>query len=319
MHAKSLSTGRKRSKEQALPILVVTATVFLLGVNHAIALQQQAQKPLPVLAACTKYWDDEYFKDKPVDIKKQEPFRDIDFSEYDIPAGASPADTNLEIFNVSELTQWKEEFHSTVGAIVAEDMEDQPPKCTATTYEETMQPRPQLSALAQKLPSWENREGNNFNISRLSQLDVGTVLLEYLQMYECALVERSLFLPLHSSTQESNRATRLREILDSASVSTDMPAFLKNTIQGLRTLFHLTAVVIADRGAINAELFAARSSVHRALSFIGGYNRLRPIETELKCLQQATLDIRNGFALAADAGSCLPRIWNAKDSQRDPE
>lgn len=73
-----------------------------------------------------------------------------------------------------------------------------------------------------------------------------------------------------------------------------------------------------DRSAIiNEERVVARVTLHRVLTLIGNFGRLRPLEAELECTQRLSLDIRNISALTAETSSCLPRIWNAKDVLRD--
>jgi hypothetical protein len=119
-------------------------------------------------------------------------------------------------------------------------------------------------------------------------------------MYECALVERTLFLPTHTLDQESKRE-----------------ALLSGNI--LPTLEHMIVAVIVwtDRETIIEELLIARRAINRTVTMLSGYNRFNVLNMELQCLQQASLDMRNGLALAADSASCLPRIWNAKDPPRD--
>ncbi|MFA7681497.1 MAG: hypothetical protein WCX61_00540 [Candidatus Peribacteraceae bacterium] len=278
--------------------VLAAVLVFLLGAHLAFADQEKPPRRFPVLAACTRYQYDELFKD-------------IKWDDFTVP----------ELAEVSYVSEWMKEYHGTVARVVTEDMSPGALTCTASDYTGMMQPRPELYALAQKLPSWANEEDsdyNNDNMSRLSQLDVGTVLLEYLRMYECALIERSLFLPSDTLTQESGREERAKEIQQNpGSLTEALLNVLKVLLKSVTDYIRIFGLVAADRHTITDELVLARSALHRTLVFIGGYNRLRPIDAEFTCLQQATLDIRNGFALSADAGSCLPRIWNAKDPLRD--
>ena len=74
---------------------------------------------------------------------------------------------------------------------------------------------------------------------------------------------------------------------------------------------------IEQRGKIDNELLTARPALQRALIIAGGYGRLARLDKELQCIQRASLDYRNVFAVVAETSSCLPRNWGAKDPLRD--
>jgi len=267
----------------------LSLVIGLTIVGGSAVFAARSASTLPVLAACTRF--------------EGELFEDIDFQ----PLRDTP---KLNTANV--LDEWSESYHGTVGKVIEEDLgelvsEDSPlrspsrsPRCTASNYAGFLAPRSELKSLAKKLPSWKD----STNLSRLNQLDMGTVLLEYLRMYECALVERLNLLPAYILRQEAYRQWVLFG-LPIPKVIIEIPI--------------LGSMDEDERIRIRKELVTARASLLKTLTFVSGYNRLQPIDMELTCVQRASLDIRNGMALAADAASCLPRIWNAKEVLRDFE
>lgn len=295
-------------------MFVLALLLIFMGAQTAPAAYGNIPKRFPVLAACTRY---EY-----------NIFKGTDFNKYKFP----------EVTTVSDVSRWTKQYHETVSEVVDEVFNGPPgpPVCTAPSYEGLLplSASPKLGELASSLPSWNSLTWQvppagtdpedfdadpdlmNTNAGKLSQLDVGTVLLEYLRMYECALVERSLFLIKDTYDQEKDRDKRMENLKTEVSgdVLESLLIFLKG--RPLNWPMYLNFFV-GDRQIILSELTQARRSLNRTLAFLAGFNRMRPIDIELKCLQQASLDVRNGLALAADASSCLPRIWNIKDVLRD--
>ncbi|MCF7844707.1 MAG: hypothetical protein K9M03_02670 [Kiritimatiellales bacterium] len=294
-----------------IPMFIFALILIVIGAELAPAAYGNIPKRYPILAACTRF---EY------DI-----FESIDFDDIEYE----------DVMKISDVSKWMKQYHSTVGAVVEESYKGSgSPVCTASSYEQMLPLKGSLKRLAESLPSWKkltwqipprdidpddfevDPQRNNDNINKLSQLDVGTVLLEYLQMYECAMVERSLFLVRDTLSQEQNREKRIKELKEDASDDV-LEALLKIIKNRPLSWARYIEFVAGDRQLILQELTQARRSLERTLSFLSSYNRMRPIDMELTCLQQASLDIRNGLALAADASSCLPRIWNNKDVLRD--
>jgi hypothetical protein len=134
-----------------------------------------------------------------------------------------------------------------------------------------------------------------------SQADTVPVLLEYLRVYECSLVERSLSLPVEIWREETDRRGLL-------------PGGLNANPFFFITLWETWSQQSQD---IRRELAIARPTLERALGFMGTVHMTRIFERDVECIQRASLDIRNAFALSADAAACMPRIWNAKDPLRD--
>ena len=280
--------------------------LLMAEVGIAIAASAPPKPKFPALSACSRY-------EFPV-------FESLDFMAFG---------PNEEIIlSATELSAWRDQFHGTVDGLVEEDIgrrtggehsalrqPDPPLQCTANDYKGFYKPRGTLQGLASQLPLWYRGDdypwdertiaARGINSQNLTQLDMPAVLMEYLRMYECAHIERHLGQIVDTSSEEWRRLEALE-------------AF--GFIQAFRVVLHageLAQKVIEQRKDSWYDLDIARVSVHRTLTLLAGINRLKLIDAELTCIQQASLDIRNGFALAADASSCLPRVWNAKDPLRD--
>lgn len=211
----------------------------------------------------------------------------------------SPFDTDSEKNPLSTpFAQWIDTYHDSVDRVVNAHMnairgavKEQPLKCTAKTLYALLQPTGPLSALAETLPPWKHP----VYLKNLSEADIGSVLLEHLRVYECALKERKKFLIQEVQTDLDKNPDVSKPVT--------RPQVLTQTDK--------------EQKQINDELVAARAALNRTLTIIGSLDRLRPISLELECIQRASLDLRNAFGLAADATACLPRIWDTRGSLRD--
>lgn len=187
--------------------------------------------------------------------------------------------------------QWIEAYHGTVDKVVEahvrvlKDPGVSALACTAEDSRSLLRPTEDLSALAKKLPPWKTEEA----IASLSEMDIGSVLLEFLRTYECALAEDDYFL-----------------------------AILLPSRQGTMDRGDHNRQVDEARGTIEKELTTARGALNRTLALLGGLDRLHPLVAEFTCLERASLDARNVLSLAAEASTCLPRIWDARTSLRNP-
>ncbi|MBU0766279.1 hypothetical protein KKF55_00630 [Patescibacteria group bacterium] len=302
----------KKRIDGTIPMFILAMLLIFIGAEIAPAAYGNIPNRYPILAACTRFEYDN--------------FKSVDWNRYEYP----------EVTTISDVSLWMNQYHENVGEVVTEALggNGEPPRCTASSYEEMLPLTGKLGQLAATLPSWHSLtwqlppndiatddfdsdpELINSNLSSLSQLDVGTVLLEYLQMYECALVERSLFLARDTYKQEQGREKKLISLKNGAAGDV-LEALVRILKRRPLEWGRYINFVIGDRQIILQELTIARRSLERTLTFLSGFNHLRPIDMELTCLQQASLDVRNGLALAADASSCLPRVWNNKDVLRD--
>jgi len=191
-------------------------------------------------------------------------------------------------FNALFIKLWPEIYHEQVDKVIEEYLNPRELQCDADDYETFLPPGPELFNLAIKLPTWKYAD------VPLSEYDISRVLLEYLRVYECALMEFSEFITYDSALEEVSKPGYIEMFL---------PVLMEESM---------------ERSAIiNEERAVARMALHRVLTILGNFGRLRPLEAELECTQRLSLDIRNISALTAETSSCLPRIWNAKDALRD--
>ena len=192
-------------------------------------------------------------------------------------------------FKGGSVDSWVEQYHEQVNSVVEEY--SKPAQNIACTEDKLLPVTTgdALYDLAKKLPPWSTAE----KLEDLRKNDVGFVLLEFLRVYECALLDRGNFTRLYVQNEYENSGTdRELRVYD----------------QELKTR--------AERETIEQELRIARPTLEKALQIVTGDMRLATLDAELQCLQRASLDIRNSLSLAADASSCLPRIWNSKDVLR---
>lgn len=195
-------------------------------------------------------------------------------------------------FTDGNFSQWPKLYHDTAAGIIEEHIQSfsRAPQCAATTGNDVLPGGQKLQVLAKTLPSWKNKT--------VSQWEMSSVLLEFLRGYECALEERMYFL-------HPDALNELQSALEENGESTAVD------------LTQLAVEVSEEDETITTELATARPTLNRALAVLAGLSRLLPLHTELQCIERSSLDIRNALALGAEAGACLPRIWNVKDPLRD--
>lgn len=192
------------------------------------------------------------------------------------------------LFKSTYIEDWSDIYHDQVDKVIEEYLQPRKLQCDADDYETFLPPGKELEDLAKLLPTWKDPD------VPLSEYDISRVLLEYLRIYECALMEFGEFLEFDSAKEEISKPNFLEMYLDELALES------------------------VERSAIiQEERVIARSTLHRVLSLIGNFGRMRPLEAELECTQRLSLDIRNIAALTAETSACLPRIWNAKDALRD--
>jgi len=198
------------------------------------------------------------------------------------------------LFKSNNFTDWPKEYHDKVQEVVEEHLKFPSKKveCSSGDFDSFLQPQPKLRQLANNLLTW-----NGSNSPTLRQTDIGLVLMEYLNIYECVLKERYFFLSYDS--QELMK----QNMSEGENAAISYPQVIREMENEL--------------SLIRGELGLARKTLTRTLAVISGMNRIIPLDLELQCMAGASMDIRNATALAAEAGACLPRIWNAKDPFRD--
>lgn len=200
------------------------------------------------------------------------------------------------LFAHRNIKEWPEIYHDQMRRVVDEYLEPTTFKCDAENYTEFMKPGKELLSLAAALPTWNDPK------VPLSRFDISRVLLEYLRIYECSLMEYDTFLYFDTTKEKFDE----QEIVEGKPVNF-FDFFFSDLLD--------EASVRAD--LVNTERTIARKTLQRVLTLIATAERLRPLEAELECMQRYSLDVRNAMSLTAEASSCLPRIWNAKDILRD--
>tara|TARA_Y100000310_G_C20565110_1_gene755097 strand:- start:74 stop:865 length:792 start_codon:yes stop_codon:yes gene_type:complete len=198
-------------------------------------------------------------------------------------------------YKEATLETWPKTYHERVDKIINEYLAPLDLACDAENYESLLKAGPKLTSLARSLPSWSNPG------VVVSRFDTSRVLLENLRIYECAMMEYENFLALDTTEEVS-----AEEFGDEPA-----PRFWDFKFSDLTKESGKRLEVIVK------ERIVARETLHRTLSLVGAYERLKPMEAELGCMQLMSLDARNIAALMAETSSCLPRVWNAKDPLRD--
>ena len=262
----------------AIAILGITTAVgslYWTNPEFVSSLLRSVRRPdaLPILGACSSYQDPSGPFVRPAILEVIQ----LAFGENDRP---------------STIDVWAAKYHADVEEALEQHLgrseQDVGFECT---QEGNFPPVPKIQEIAATLPPWKG------NTDDLTFSDTSTVLLEYLRAYECALVERFLFIPAEVKAEEERRA-------DASQI--DMP--------NISELWILTS---GQMEQTRDEIGVARPTLSRALTFIGGLDRIGSLGKEVECLQRASIDLRNSLALSADASACLPRIWEAKDLLRD--
>lgn len=213
--------------------------------------------------------------------------------EHPILAPCSRFDDTYEDLEFADLPveDWPDTYHKRVDKVVEEYIEKTDLECDAENYEELFAAGPELRDLAKNMPTWK---GDDVPLSRF---DTARVLLEYLRIYECALIEFEATLYFDTTIELGKEDESL----------------------GIFDIFMSTLMGEGQKRAaiVTKERATARKTLQRVLKLISAFDRLRPVEAELECMQRLSVDVRNITALTAETSACLPRTWNAKDALRD--
>ncbi len=194
-------------------------------------------------------------------------------------------------FEEMDLEKWPDTYHGKVSGVIdahmkkMEDMSTADIQCTAEDYPAMFKASGELQALASTLEPWKKRT--------VSELELAPVLLEYLRIYECSLDEKRYFL---TTEQQKSSAS-------SAGTQLGYGSFISGKTE--------------DEIMIRRELATARPILERTLSIVGGLDRLKPLAMDIECLKRASVDLRNGMGLVAEAAACMPRAIDARGSLRD--
>lgn len=197
----------------------------------------------------------------------------------------------------NSLELWRENYHKNTAAIVnAVSSQSQTVQCTIAPSQNVP---PVMLAIASQLPPWRDTQ----RLVTLRTEDVGSVLLEYLRVYECALQERLAELPVRAGLEVLERERDLNPVMRES----------------------ITSVPIIDESdeesrqasIIRQEMRLSRPTLHRSLLFLASTMRLGSLGNEMECLTRASADLRNTLGLTAETTACIPRIWDARGALRN--
>ena len=224
----------------------------------------------------------------------------LDSGTTPILAPCTPDDTRYAnlFFQRTPIENWPDQYHGMVNNSIEESLESSANlECDSETSP-FPKPTRTIEAIARNLPPWGTIEAQD----QLTFQDSGLVLLELLRVYECALYDYKNFIRQHATNEKIEEVNQGNLSIDVLSKWTYGQR--EKEIQPILSMLEI-------------ELATARPSLEKALSILAGASRLQLLDGELQCLQGASLDIRNGFSLAAEASACLPRIWDSRDVLRD--
>ncbi|MDA1208757.1 MAG: hypothetical protein O2904_01850 [bacterium] len=246
---------------------LITLCALLISAIPTVKAAPEVGQRYPILAPCSRY-EDRY--------------------------------TDVADFLNMQFEDWDDIYHEQISAAIEEYIKPaEEIKCT----QDNLLPVSAGSAIgriARSLPPWAEPD----EFAKLKRTDIGSVLLEYLRTYECAMTDHNFFLPIDIITQKFEEAAGGGPPLQ--------------FIRGF-SLMSVAAEMGARRIKMMEEFAISRPSLERSLMVVSGIGRLGPIDAELQCLQRGSLDLRNALALGADAAMCLPRVWDARDVLRDIE
>lgn len=267
-------------------LFLIGTALALTGLAHAAEWEQ----PYPKLGSCSKSDNMAFF--------------DPQYAQCMESVGDEAYCSSLYPLKPLPFDQWASTYHASINRIVEdflgkiseENLAYRRQASGAVSCSQGGDPAsPALAAIAKTLEPWKD-ETTTFR-----QSDTAPVLLEYLRVYECSMVERSLSLPLEIWREENERRSLL-------------PGGLAKNPLFFMKIWELWS----EQGeTIRKEMAISRPTLERTLSFIGTVHMTRMLERDTECIQRVSLDIRNSFALSADVAACMPRIWNAKDPLRD--
>lgn len=206
-----------------------------------------------------------------------------------------PCERNEALFdnNVGEeeniVNAWSTTYHEQVRTIIDEHVEFL--EKGGTCMEENVRPpaEKELKELAATMPSWKKN-------AHVSQEDMPNVLADYLREYECALQERAV-------------VVGAAVYYDYVAAGDDAEPADPGKSMSLDTY---DDDVATQTRRLHEEQTIARDALRNTLTYLSGHTRVWRLRHSLQCLEGSMLDIRNALALAADASSCMPKIWDAQ-------
>lgn len=225
----------------------------------------------------------------------------------------TPCSAENTVFATMPFQEWAGYYHTTVGTVINAQIAAQQQRsnettlrCTSDEFADLLPPTPELETLARTLPPWKPRSMTDIIFGTATQPDVSAsdmtpVLMEFLRIYECSLLERQYEGILDFRTSSSSSAQE-----SSSEWSDEEPASSAPPYPSFE-----------DQLIIAEELASARPALERTIVLLSGMDRLQPLVAELSCLERSLADIRNITGLLAEESSCWNRSWDARGSLRD--
>lgn len=210
----------------------------------------------------------------------------------------APCSAEGSLFETIPFDEWPAAYHSRVSAAVEKHIESlskyrgEALRCTEEDYASIVPPSGDLQAIAVNLPAWEDPD----DLAKLSESHLSTVLLEFLRVYECSLLERDLYDEPIVGDGDWGQGKNEDNVADWGKLALETGR---------------------QRDIIGRELATARPVLERTLTLVGSFDRLQPLSIDIECLKRSSLDLRNVLGLTAEASACLPRIEDGRGSLRD--
>ncbi len=180
--------------------------------------------------------------------------------------------------------RWKDEFNKKMNDLVRAHLASAEKRTTCTSSP-TVEATDEERMLALRLSPWKDG-------AALTASDFSAVVLEYLRAYTCTLNGRASMM-MSEVAWDAEEEDKLGSF-DLFEPGSEDPLLYTIAMEARR-----------EELLVKEELAIAPRTVHRLLRYVAALDRLRPVEASLRCLERASLDIRNILALNADASACM--------------
>ncbi len=215
-------------------------------------------------------------------------------------SSTSSEDDEKEEAARTTVEEWRDFYTAAVDAIIRAHMNQPPSICRAEPFVPASNP---LKAIAALLEPWKS--GVPF-----TEEEAPSILLEFLRTYRCALQFRAGDLYYQNA-------------LDAYEAEPDDPSFEyppkdEDEFNDDNSIFVIPVLArsLREQLVIEEELTLAEPAMRRTLTYIAAADRMRPLSSNITCLEDVSLEIRNLMSLAAETSACMVRIRNARGSLR---
>ncbi len=196
--------------------------------------------------------------------------------------------------------EWRDFYHAAVDAIIRAHMNQPSAICRAEPFVPASEP---LKAIAALVEPWKS--GVPF-----TEEEAPSILLEFLRTYRCALQFRAGDL-YYQNALDAYEA-------EPGDPSFEYPTKDEDEFNDDNSIFVIPVLARAMREhlVIGEELTLAEQAMRRTLIYIAAADHMRPLASNVTCLEDISLEIRNLMSLAAETSACMVRIRNARGSLR---